>query len=101
MSTALQPRRAERVPIGAEIGLRRSFAHRCPVELIDLSVHGARVDVIERVQPGERLFVSLPGIETIEAAARWNSDFVAGVEFARPLHPAVFEMLCSRMRHGG
>jgi hypothetical protein len=94
---ALPPRRAVRVPIGTEIALRRSFAQSAPGRLVDLTVFGCRVEMIEWTRPGERLFVSLPTIEPILSAARWVDGRVAGVEFTRPLHPAVFAMLARRM----
>ena len=92
MTNASQPRRAERVPIGADISLRRSF------EILDLSLHGCRVELVERVRKGDRLWISLPGIETLEAITCWVDGFVAGAEFIRPLHPSVFDMLTARMR---
>lgn len=97
MSKAVQPRRAERVSIAAGISLRRSFEIRYAVQILDLSPHGCRVELVERVRPGDRLWISLPGIETLEATTRWVEDFVAGVEFVHPLHPSVFDMLAARM----
>ncbi len=97
MSEADQPRRAQRVPITAEIALRRSFDTRYRVNLLDLSPKGCRVELVERVLPGARLWISLPGIKTIEARACWVDNFVAGVEFIIPLHASVFDMLVARM----
>ena len=97
MSEAHQPRRADRVKTDGEIALRRSFALRWPVRMTDFSPYGCRVELVERIPPSARLFVSLPGIETIMSSARWVDGFVAGVEFCRPLHPSVFEMLAARI----
>ncbi len=97
MIEADQPRRAQRVPIIAEIALRRSFDTRYAVNLLDFSSAGCRVELVERVLPGARLWISLPGIETIEARACWVDEFVAGVEFIAPLHASVFDMLVARM----
>ena len=98
MTNASQPRRAERVPIGADISLRRSFENRYRVQILELSRHGCRVELVERVRKGDRLWISLPGIETLEAITCWVDGFVAGAEFIRPLHPSVFDMLTARMR---
>jgi len=97
MREADQPRRVQRVPITAEIALRRSFDTRYRVNLLDFSPAGCRVELVERVLPGARLWISLPGIETIEAKACWVDDFVAGVEFVTPLHASVFDLLIARM----
>lgn len=83
--------------IAADISLRRSFEHRYQVQILDFSPHGCRVELVERVKPGDRLWVSLPGIETLEATTCWVDNFIAGVEFAQPLHPSVFAMLTARM----
>lgn len=93
----LPPRCAKRVSLSAEIALRRSFAQRAPARLVDLTAFGCRVEMTDWTRPGERLFVSIPTLAPIEAAARWVDGKVAGVEFARPLHPAVFRMLAQRM----
>ena len=41
--------------------------------------------------------VKLPGLETMEARVCWVDNFVAGLKFARPMHPAVFDLLLQRM----
>ncbi|MCY7338537.1 MAG: PilZ domain-containing protein [Sphingomonas bacterium] len=97
MDEGQQPRQADRIAIDAEILLRRSFQPRWLVRITDFSTHGCRVDLVERLQQGARLFVSLPGIETLESNAAWVDDFVAGVAFVHPLHPSVFDMLATRM----
>ena len=98
MSDADQPRRTDRVPIGAEISMRRSFDTRYRVQLLDFSPQGCRIELVERVRVGDRLWISLPGIETVEAITCWVDDFVAGVEFVTPLHPSVFDMLTTQMK---
>ena len=98
MSDADQPRRTDRVPIGAEISMRRSFDTRYRVQLLDFSPQGCRIELVERVRVGDRLWISLPGIETVEAITCWVDNFVAGVEFVNPLHPSVFDMLTTRMK---
>lgn len=100
MSDAVQPRRAERIPIAAYISLRRSFENRYQVRILDFSPHGCRVELVERVRPGDRLWITLPGIETIEATTCWVDNFIAGVEFVQPLHLSVFDMLAARMIEG-
>ena len=43
-------------------------------------------------------WVKVEGLEALEASVCWVEDFSAGIEFARPIHSAVFEMLVSRLR---
>ena len=101
MSEDRPERRSERVALEGEISLRRSFDTKYRVNILDFSPHGCRVELVERVQVGDRLWISLPGIETIEAVACWVDNFIAGVEFVQPLHPSVFAMIAGRMGGNG
>jgi len=94
--SATQPRRSERVAISAEIELRRSFNGKYPVTVRDCSAQGCCINLVDRVALDETLWIKLPGLESIEAYVCWTRDFVAGVEFIKPLHPAVFDMLMKR-----
>ena len=90
-------RRAERLPFSAEIELRRrtrSLKYR--VTIRDFSPAGASLNLVDRVELGEIIWIKLDGLESIEANVRWTRDFVAGVKFAKPLHPSVFAMLIER-----
>ncbi len=98
MSNADLPLRPERLPLVAEVNVRRRFDNRYSVTLLDLSVEGCRVELVERAAVGDLLWISLPGLETIEAAACWTDGFITGVRFKRPLHPSVFDLLAERMR---
>jgi len=50
------------------------------------------------VSPGDSIWISLPGLESIQAEICWVKDWTVGVEFTRPLYPSVFEMVRDRMR---
>ena len=89
---------AERVHLDAEIHLRKSGYHKAAVDLLDLSPTGCRVELPERVAPGEKVWITFPGLEPIEATVAWCRDWVAGVQFARPIYPAVFELLVKRIK---
>jgi PilZ domain len=92
------PRRAERVPLRADIEFRRSGEHRWRVNILDFSPDGCRVDLPVRVVPDDTVWISLPGIETIQGTICWVREWEAGVEFTSALHPAVFDMVHERMR---
>ena len=93
-------RKAERVSLQADIDFRRTGEHRWRVNIHDISPQGCRVEVPVRVKPDDTIWISLPGLETIQARVCWVKDWAAGVEFERPLHQAVFEMVEQRMRSG-
>lgn len=92
------PRRHERVPLEAEIELRRTRAGRYNVTIRDCSPSGCAINLIDRVQLDEVIWIKFPGLESLEAYVCWTEGFVAGVEFLKPLHPAVFANLVERQR---
>ena len=91
-------RSTNRLSLKADVQLRGSHQHAHTVMIRDLSTHGCCLDVVYRVKVDERLWVKLPGLEGIEAFVCWENEFVAGVEFVKPLHPAVLTMLAERMK---
>ena len=56
------------------------------------------MEVPVSVVSGDRIWISLPGIESIQAEVCWVKEWIVGVEFARPLYPAVFELVRDRMK---
>lgn len=95
------PRRAERLPLHADVDLRRPGEHRWRVNILDLSPQGCRVELPVRVAEDDLIWVSFPGLESIQGTVCWVKEWEAGVEFANPIHPAVFDQLQDRMRDGG
>ena len=93
-------RRAERVPLRADIDFRRTGEHRWRVNLLDFSPEGCRVDLPVRVKTGDNIWISLPGIEALQGRVCWVEEWVAGIEFDKPIHQAVFDMVHERMRRG-
>jgi hypothetical protein len=92
------PRRAERVSLRADIEFRRTGEHRWRVNILDFSPEGCRVDLPVRVLVDDVVWISLPSIETIQGTVCWVKEWEAGIQFASPLHPAVFDMVRNRMR---
>jgi hypothetical protein len=94
-------RRGERVPLHADIDFRRAGEHRWRVNILDISLQGCRVEIPVRVKIDDVTWITFPGLEAMQGKVCWVNEWVAGVEFERPLHPAVFDMIEQRMRHGG
>lgn len=91
-------RRAERVPIEVEIDFRRPGDHRYRVQLLDFSALGCRIEAPVKVSLDDIIWISLPGLESIQAYVCWVDGWIAGVEFERPLYPSVFEAVRDRLR---
>ncbi len=93
-------REGERIQVHVEVEFRKAGYHKSTMDLQDLSRSGCKVELVERVLPGETVWIKLPGLDSISARVAWSRDWVAGLEFSTPLHPAVFDMLVARLRGG-
>ncbi len=93
-------RKAERVPLQADIDFRRTGEHRWRVNIHDISPQGCRVELPVKVVTDDKIWIIFPGLEAIQGKVCWVKEWVAGIEFDRPLHPAVFDMVEQRIRRG-
>jgi hypothetical protein len=90
-------RKAPRTSLTAEVLLRRSGHRNYRVNIYDVSLEGCKIEFIERPNVGERLWVKFEALDAVEGSVCWLEGHLAGVKFERPIHPAVFEILVSRM----
>jgi hypothetical protein len=91
-------RRSERVPLSAEVALRRSGQLNFRTSVFDLSQHGCRIQFVERPTLEERVWVKFDGLEALEAQVCWVDGLKAGLAIAMPIHAAVFEQLLARLQ---
>lgn len=94
-------RRSERTVLDATVSLRRSGQLNYRVRVFDASLHGCRVEFVERPTLDEQLWVKFDGLQPLEAEVCWIDGFTAGVNFVRPIHPAVFDVLIARLQGSG
>lgn len=64
--------------------------------LYDLSTHGCKVKLENYLVVGQRVWITLPTLESWSGTVAWRDDAFAGIEFDRPLHPAVSTMVMKR-----
>jgi PilZ domain-containing protein len=95
---ALYERRSDRIALNAEISLRRPGRPHYRVRVYDASLHGCKVEFVERPSLDEHVWLKFEGLDAIEGLVCWIDGFVAGIEFVRPIHPAVFERLVPTLR---
>jgi hypothetical protein len=93
-----QPRKDDRVSLKASVSLRRQGSVNYLVTTTDVSPSGCRVDFVERPTAGEIHWIKFEGLEALEVQVRWVRGFSAGVQFTRAIHPAVFEMLVTKLK---
>src|SRR5690348_14700009 len=88
-------RGAPRLRLETEANIRRSGAHGFRVRVFDASPEGCKIEFIERPAVGERIWIKFDQLQAIEGTVRWVAGHVGGIEFANPLHEAVFERLAA------
>lgn len=91
------PRKSDRFGLNAEVILRRAGQNNYRVRIYDVSPHGCKIEFVERPKLDELVWVKFKDLEALEAFVCWVKGFAAGVEFQRPIHPAVFQMLLDRL----
>lgn len=92
------PRQASRVSLAGEVSLRRAGQMQYQVSVFDVSEHGCKVEFVEKPRLDEHVWLKFDGLEALEATVCWVDGFAVGLEFARPIHPAVFDLLIARLK---
>ncbi len=85
-------RQAERKAMFATVQCRRGMAREA-VQVLDISVSGARIQTLSPLRAGSVVWIRLPQLEPLQARVVWTRNFESGCEFVRALHPAVFESI--------
>lgn len=89
----MEKRRTTREKVKARASFRETGSGAFEVELSDLSPHGFGMVTFGRPAVGTRIWVKLPGLQSLEAVVRRVDGNVHGCEFAQPLHPAIADHL--------
>lgn len=76
--------------------LRDRASNKFSVQLIDLSVTGFQAEAHPSLDPGAIVWLTIPGMQGLEATIMWRRRQVVGARFNQPLHPAVFDHLVAR-----
>lgn len=82
-------RRATRTAVRARARFREVGANPYEVELHDLSATGFRMQTYTRPAIGSHIWVTIPGLQSLEAIVRRHVGNDVGCEFVHPLHPSV------------
>ena len=84
--------------MSAEITLRRTGHVSFRVKIVNISPQGCRAEFVERPKLDELVWVKIDGLQSLEAMVCWVRGFEIELEFERPIHPAVFEMLVKQLQ---
>jgi hypothetical protein len=91
-------RRSERQALNATVSLRRPGQLSYRVRVFDASLHGCRIEFVERPALEEQVWVKFDDLQPLQAEVCWVEGFAAGVNFAQPIHPAVFDRLIASLQ---
>jgi hypothetical protein len=61
------------------------------VKVTNLSTNGFCCKASYTLVKGQQVWLTIPGLEHLEALVVWEDGFFFGCEFKRALHPAVFD----------
>ena len=56
------------------------------------------MEFVERPRLDETVWVKFDGLDAVESSVCWIKGHDVGIEFARPIHAAVFDVLVQRLR---
>jgi hypothetical protein len=89
-------RRVPRAPVSLDARVGKGGLDRALCKVVDLSVHGARLQTYSPMKKGGTIWLTLPGLSPIAADVMWADDYVAGCQFHTPLPAEQFEILVNR-----
>ncbi len=89
-------RRSPRAPVSFDARLGRGGLGRALCKVVDLSLHGCRLQTYTAVKRGSTLWLNLPGAGPVAADVMWADDFAAGCQFREALTIETFDALVAR-----
>jgi len=90
-------RSSARTVADTEILLRRLGSADRYARVRDISTGGCQLEQVATLGVNDHVVTRLPGLEPLGATVTWADSGHAGLRFDRPLHPAVFELLLTRL----
>lgn len=97
---AQEDRSAPRTRIAIPAQLRVSGARGFQTVVQDLSLSGFSATAINRMHPGAVCWLTLPGLESLQAQVVWWENNLAGCAFQNLLSPIVHDTILARWRGG-
>jgi PilZ domain len=89
-------RRSPRAPVSLDAHIGKAVRTLCKV--VDISIHGVRLQTYSALAKGSTIWLTLPEAGTIAADVMWSDDYLAGCQFKKPLGIDVFDRLLAQNR---
>jgi PilZ domain len=96
-ASADERRRFARVEAKSEVAMRRIGGFNFQAPLSNLSPGGCNVELVEEAEAGESAIARFPQLEPLGSRICWTKGRTTGLEFLTPIHPAVFDLVVSRL----
>ena len=98
---AQEDRSAPRTKLAIPAQFRQSGGRAFPTVVHDLSLSGFSCTAVSRLHVGTVCWLTLPGLESLQAEVVWWEDNMAGCAFASLLSPIVHDTVLARYRGDG
>ena len=98
---AQEDRSAPRTKLAIPAQLRQSGGRAFQTVVHDLSLSGFSATAVSRLHVGTVCWLTLPGLEALQAEVVWWEDNLAGCAFAQLMSPIVHDNLLARYRGDG
>lgn len=90
----------ERLLARAEVTVRKPGGPMWTADVADISPQGCRIGWVAKPREGDGMWIKFDGLEALDARVCWVEGRMAGLQFVRPFHPAVFDLLVARLQNG-
>lgn len=77
------------VAIAAEI--RAWGGQKTKVKIVDISQTGFRMECLTFLADCHVIFLTIPSFQQMEASIVWQTEWMYGCRFTRPLYPAIYD----------
>jgi len=98
---AQEDRSAPRTRISIPASLRPSGSRGFQTVVQDLSLSGFSCMAINRLHPGTLCWLTIQGMESMEAQVIWWNNSLVGCAFSQLLNPIIHDNLLERWRGSG
>ncbi len=98
-AAAQEDRCVPRTRIAIPASLRPSGGRGFQTVVRDLSAGGFAASAINRMQPGAVCWLTLPGLESLQAEVAWWNNSMVGCGFWQMLSPLVLDNMIMRWRN--
>jgi hypothetical protein len=88
-------RRSPRAPVSLDASVAAGGMGRTLCRVVDISVHGVRIQTYSAMRKGGTIWLYLPEIGPVAAKVMWAEDYAAGCQFLKPFDKEALERLAA------